>query len=120
MAAQRIFDKKRGVLNTVGLTSTTFDIAIPTGVTIGFIAKVTIKETTLFIGAINNQIGSISNNAGVVTMDDAVVPIASIINTGLAGITAAFTANSTNLRLTVTGIASTNIDWMYEIELLYN
>lgn len=114
--AQKIIDKKRGVLSTSGLASATFDIAVPTGVTIGFSVKVAIKETTIFIGAFNNQVGSISNNAGVVTMDGAVISLGSVINAGLAGITTILTANGTNLRLTVTGITLKTLDWQYEIE----
>lgn len=120
MAAQRIFDKKRGVLNTVGLISATFDIAVPTGVTIGFNAKIVIKETTLFIGAFNSQVGSISNNAGIVTLDAVNVTLGSVINAALAGITTIFTANGTNLRITVTGLPTLNIDWQYEIEVIQN
>lgn len=120
MAAARIFDKKRGVLSTSGAVTTTLDIPVPTGKTIGFIAKVVAKETATFIGAFSNQIGSISNNAGVVTLDGVVVSLGSIINAGLAGLTIVFTANSTNLRMTVTGVVLLAIDFQYEIELIQN
>lgn len=108
------------MLTTSGLTSATFDIAVPSNVSIGFISNVVAKETSLHIGALSNQAGSISNNAGTVVMDGAVISLASVINAGLAGITTIFTANGTNLRMTVTGVVALNIDWQYEIELIQN
>lgn len=118
--AARVFDKQRGVVSTVGATTSTLDIPVPNNRTIGFIAKIVIKETTLHIGAFINQAGSISNNGGTVALDGAVSSLVSIINAGLAGATAVFTANGTNLRLTVTGVILLNIDWEYEIELIHN
>lgn len=118
--AARIFDKKRGVLQTSGAVTTTLDIAVPNNQSVGFIAKIIAKETTLHIGAMFHQIGSISNNAGTVTLDGTVSSLVSIVNAGLAGTAIAFTANSTNLRMTVTGVILLGIDFEYEIELIYN
>lgn len=118
--AKRIFHKERGVLTTSGAASATFDIAVPSNTSIGFIAKVIARETTLNIGGFSNQTGSISNNAGTVTLDGAVISLAAITNAGLAGVTTVFTANSTNLRMTVTGLITLNIDWQYEIEVIKN
>ena len=118
--AARIFDKQRGVLNTSGLTSTILDISIPNNTSVGFIAKIIAKDIDANIGAMFHQVGSISNNGGVVALDNTVALLASVLNASLATATAVFTANSTNLRLTVTGIALKNIDWQYEIEVIYN
>jgi hypothetical protein len=118
--AQRIFDKKRGVLSTSGATSATFDIAVPINTTIGFLSKIVVRETNSNIGAFKYSAGSISNDSGTVALDNTITTIAQLTNTGLNGISAIFTANSTNLRLTVTGIVSADIDWQYEIEVIIN
>ncbi len=121
MAAARIFDKIRGVLQTTNAGTATLDIAVPTGQSIGLLSKINLKETTTNTGGFIHQTGSISNNAGSVALNGTIVPVGVSLIAGLAAATAVFTANSTNLRLTVTGVALIgNIDWLYEIELIYN
>lgn len=118
--AKRIFDKKRGVLTTSGSVTSFVDLIIPNNTCVGFILKVVSKDTTANVGAMIHQVGSISNNTGITTLDGVVSSLASIINPSLAGITTILTANSSNLRLSVTGIILKDLDWQYEIEMIHN
>lgn len=120
MAAARIFDKKRNVLTTSGAVTATWDIPVPSNTVIGFLAKITANESTTHLGLMIIQSGAIQNNAGTVALSGTVASVSSVINAGLVGALAAFTANSTNLRLTVTGVALLDITWQIEIEAINN
>lgn len=121
MAAARIFDVKRGVLSTTNNGTATLDIAVPTGQSIAFLSSINLKETTTNTGGFIYQTGSISNNGGSVALNGSIIPVGISLVTALAAATAVYTANSTNLRLTVTGVALIgNVDWLYEIKLIYN
>lgn len=120
MAGSRVFDKKRNVLTTSGAVTTTWDIPVPSDTVIGFVAKITANESATHLGLMIYQTGAIQNNAGTVALSGTVASLASVINAGLAGAAAAFTANGTNLRLTVTGVVLLDITWQIEIELINN
>lgn len=121
MANARIFDIKRGVISTSNAGTATFDIAVPTNTTMGFSASIVPKVSSSNAGGMIVQSGSIKNNAGTVALNGTVVSIGASLDTSIAAATAVFTANSTNLRLTVTGVALIGtVDWQYEIRLIVN
>ena len=121
MANARIFDTKRGVLSTTDAGTATLDIAVPTNTVLGFEAKIIVKDISSSLGGHIIQAGSIHNVAGVVALDNTTVSVASVLDATLATATAVFTANSTNLRLTVTGVAAIGqVDWQYQIVTIIN
>jgi uncharacterized protein YjeT (DUF2065 family) len=64
---------------------------------------------------------AISNNGGAVAVNGTLPTITPALHASLAAATAVFTANSTNLRLTVTGVVAIGvIEWQYEIKLIVN
>lgn len=123
MANSRIFDIKRGVLSTTDGGTATLDIPVPTNTVMSFEAVIVLKKSGN-VGGVIKQIGSIHNNAGTVAMDGTFVTVsgfAQAIDASLATATSVFTANSTNLRLTVTGVAVIGVvDWQYEIKNIIN
>jgi hypothetical protein len=119
--ASRIFDIKRGVISTTDAGTATFDIAVPTNSSLGFESKIVPKVASNNDGGMIVQSGSIKNDGGTVTLNGAIISIGASLATSIALVTAAFTANSTNLRLTVTGVAAIGvIDWQYEIKIIIN
>lgn len=123
MASSRIFDIKRGTLSTTDAGTATFDIAVPTNTVMGFDMNLTVRKSTNVGGQVK-QSGSIHNNAGTVALDGTVVALvtfAQAMDASLATASAVFTANSTNLRLTVTGVAAIGVlEWQYEIRTITN
>lgn len=121
--AARIFDVRRGVLSTTDAASTTFDIAVPSNSVMAFESTLSIKKSGN-VGGIVKHVGSIHNNGGTVALDGTPISLAGFagaVDAALATASATFTANSTNLRLTVTGVAAIGvIDWQYEIRLIVN
>lgn len=116
--SQRIYDKKRALVTTNNATPVVINIAIPTGSTAGFIAKITIRNTTTNVGGFIHQVGVISNNAGATALDGVNISLASILNAGILTATGVITASGSNLVLTLTGIVATNLEWLYEIEMI--
>lgn len=123
MANARAFDVKRGVLSTTDGGSATLDIAVPSNSVMSFDSTLCVKKSGN-VGGVIKQVGSIHNNAGTVAMDGTFLTLsgfAQAIDATLATATAIFAANSTNLRLTVTGVAAIGaVDWQYEIRLSVN
>lgn len=121
MAASRIFDYKRGIAQTTDAGVATIDIPIPTDTVVGFNAIIVLKVDSTKVGGSIQLSGSIHNAGGTVALDNAVVPLSSALAASVALATAVVTANSTNLRLTVTGVAAIGvIDWQYEFKLIVN
>ncbi len=121
MAASRIFDYNRGILQTTDAGTATLDIPIPTNTVAGFSAIVVLKVDSTKVGGSIQLSGSIHNAAGTVALDNVVASISSALSASVALATAVITANSTNLRLTVTGVAAIGvIDWQYEIKTVVN
>lgn len=119
--ASRIFDKKRGVLSTTDAGTATLDIPVPTGTVVGFSAIIVPRVTLTNVGGMFPITGSIGNNAGVVALSGTPTALTPSLSATIALVTAVFTANSTNLRLTVTGVAAIGtIEWQYEIKLIVN
>lgn len=112
-----------GVLSTTDAGTATFDIAVPTDTVMGFELTVVLKKSGN-VGGIIKQVGSIHNNGGTVALDGTPVSLAGFaqsMDASLATATAVFTANSTNLRLTVTGVAAIGVvDWQYAIKTFTN
>jgi hypothetical protein len=123
MANARIFDVKRGVLSTTDAGTATLDIPVPTNTVMIFDAVICVKKSGN-VGGLNRRQGSIHNNGGTVALDGSVIEMAGFaqaMDGGLLTATSVFTANSTNLRLTVTGVAAIGVvDWQYEIKLIVN
>lgn len=123
MANTRIFDVKRGVLSTTDAGTATIDIAVPSNSVMTFDATLSIKKSGS-VGGLIRQAGSIHNNGGTVALDGTVISLAGFagaMDATLATATSVWTANSTNLRLTVTGVAAIGVvDWQYEIRLIIN
>lgn len=123
MASARIFDVKRGTLSTTDAGTATLDIAVPTNTVMGFDMNLTVRKSTNVGGQVK-QSGSIHNNAGTVALDGTVVALvtfAQAMDASLSTASAVFTANSTNLRLTVTGVAAIGVlEWQYEIRTIVN
>lgn len=123
MANAITYDKRTGLVSTTDAGTATIDIAVPSNIVMGFESTVVLKKSGN-VGGIIKHLGSIHNNGGTVAMDGTVVSIAGFagsIDAALATALAIFTANSTNLRLTVTGVAAIGVvDWQYEIKLIIN
>lgn len=120
MAAKRIFDYKRGVLSTTDAGTATLDIPVTTNTVIGFEARITPHVQTTHVGGIFFITGAIGNASGVVALSGAPNTLTTL-SASIVAATAVFTANTTNLRLTVTGVAAIGvIEWQYEIKLIYN
>lgn len=123
MASARIFDVKRGTLSTTDGGTATLDIPVPTNTVMGFDMNLTVRKSGNVGGQVK-QSGSIHNNAGTVALDGSVVSLVSFaqaMDATLATASAVFTANSTNLRLTVTGIVAIGtLEWQYQINCIIN
>lgn len=123
MANTKKVGKYNGVLSTTDAGTATFDIAVPTDTVMGFELTVVLKKSGN-VGGVVRQVGSIHNNGGTVALDGTPVSLttfAQAMDASLATATAVFTANSTNLRLTVTGVAAIGVvDWQYEIKTFTN
>jgi len=121
MANARIFDVKRGILSTTDAGTATLDIAVPTNAVVGFSASIVPKVASSNVGGFIPISGAIHNNGGIVALSGTPITPTPALNAAIALVTAVFTANSTNLRLTVTGVAAIGvIDWQYEIRLIVN
>lgn len=123
MANARIFDVKRGVLSTTDAGTATLDIPVPTNTVMTFQSSISIKDISS-VGGLNLQVGSIHNVSGTVGLDGTPITLAGFaqaMDATLATASAVFTANSTNLRLTITGVAAIGVvDWQYEIRIIVN
>lgn len=120
MASAKIIDYKRGVLTTTDAGVAVLDIPVPTNSILGYVARIVPKGPSN-IGGIFSIEGAITNNAGVVAIIGVSVPITPQLSASIALATAVFTANSTNLRLTVTGVAAIGVlEWQYEIKTIVN
>jgi len=119
MANERKEGKYNGVLSTTDGGTATFDIVVPSNTVMGFELTLVVKKSGN-VGGIIKQTGSIHNNGGTVALDGTPVSLAGFaqaIDATLATASAVFTANSTNLRLTVTGVAAIGVvDWQYSIK----
>ena len=122
--AARIFDKKRGVINTSNIGTVTEDIAIPYQSATSFILKVSARDTTAgtSYGAFFIKAGTISNpDNSTCILNGSADMITPIIAAGLAGCTLSVSANGTNLRISVTPpISGDPMYWQYEIEMIVN
>ena len=121
----RTFDIKRGRLQTSGAVTATLDIPVPTGSIMTYEAFINLGDISDGAGGAAGghmaRIGAIKNAAETVALIGADTAFFTDILSGtLATATAVFTANATNLRLTVTGIAAIDIDWLYEIKTNIN
>lgn len=113
--------KANGSLQTTDGGAVTLDIAVPSNSVMAFVAHIVPKVSSSNVGGLIVMSGSIHNNGGTVALDNVVVAGASILAAAIALVTAVFTANSTNLRLTVTGVALIGvIDWEYHIDFILN
>ena len=123
MANARIFDVKRGVVSTTDAGSVTVDLPVPSNSVMSFDSTICVKKSGN-VGGVVKQIGSIHNNGGTVALDGSPISLAGFagaMDSALALATSVFTANSTNLRLTLTGVAAIGVvDWQYEIRLIIN
>lgn len=123
MANARIYNPVVGVLSTTDGGTSTVDFPVPSNSVMGFELSLVIKKSGN-VGGFIKQSGSIHNNAGTVALDGTVVSLvgfAQAMDAALATASAVFTANSTNLRLTVTGVAAIGVvEWQYKIDLSVN
>lgn len=123
MANARIYDYKRSpssITSTLDGASTTIDISVPNNSVMGFEIHIVVKGTAN-IGGYFVVNGAINNNAGTVALIGSPVVITPFLSASLALITAVATANSTNLRITLTGVAAIGtLEWQYEIKVIIN
>jgi len=123
MANARIFDVRRGVVSTTDGGNVTIDISVPSNSVMSFDSTISAKKSGN-VGGVIKQIGSIHNNGGTVALDGTPISLAGFagaMDAALALATAVWTANGTNLRLTITGVAGVGVvDWQYEIRLIVN
>lgn len=119
--AKRIFDYARPLLTTTDGGSATFDIPVPEGSTLGFDAIIIPRVVSSNVGGLIPVQGAIHNDGGTVALTATPITPTPVLNTAIALATAVFTANSTNLRLTVTGVAAIgDIQWLCEIRYIVN
>lgn len=121
MAAKRIFDVKRDVVQTTNATTATLaSFTVPTDAGVAMevtcIAKTAAGDVAKFVkSALAKDI------AGTLTLEGTVLSvIADILSTALLTATLTMDVSGTTARLRATGVAATNIDWQFEWRLIVN
>ena len=120
--ALRIFDKIKALVQTTDATQTTLcSFTIPSNSSAVVRATISLRNTANNDTAAIMIVGTFKNNAGTVTLEGSVTSLLAIM--GSAGLLTALSTmdvSGTNIRIRVTGIIATTIDWQVEANMINN